>query len=193
MGINFSTSDRWIKGSSATQYQQNGATGRSTTSTQQNIGFYNGDTEHMRFDDYGTVTNVYGSPGTVMRKTEAGATPDQTRIPMTLTAGSLPTYNKRSNTAQKNSLLAFVCPVSGVYRFSLCALQGPNSVVSIKINDVRWWNGSHCVGLGLSYITQATEYMRTLTAGDYIQGESWNGGNVWGDNGWTTLTVNFVA
>jgi hypothetical protein len=193
MAINFATSDRWIKGSSATQYQQNGATSRSTSATYQNIGFYATNTEHIRFDDYGTVTNVYGSPGTTMRKTESGATGDQSRIPMTLTAGSLPSYDKRSNTTTKNSQLAFVAPVTGVYRFSLCALQGPNSVVSIKVNDTRWWNGTHCVALGLSYLTQSTEYMRNLTAGDYIQGESWNGGNVWGDNGWTTLTVNFVA
>lgn len=193
MGINFSTSNRWIKSSSATWYQQNGGSGRSAASTQQNIGFYNDTTEHMRFDDYGTVTNVYGAPAMVMRKTEGGATPDQNPIPMTLTNGGLPTINVRGNNSSRAGQLSFLAPVTGTYRISISTLQGPNSIVSLIVNGGQWWNGTHVVGMGISYLTQASEYLRDLSAGDHVQAYSWNGGNVWGDNGWTTLTVNFVA
>jgi hypothetical protein len=47
--------------------------------------------------------------------------------------------------------------------------------------------------MGVNYLTQAAEYIRGLNAGDQVQAFSWNGGNVWGDNGWTTLTVNYVG
>ncbi len=193
MAINFSTSDRWIKSSSNTWYQQNGGSGRSAASTQQNVGFYNGNTEHIRFDDYGTVTNVYGAPAMVMRKTQGGATSDQNPIPMTLTNGGLPSYDVRGNQSSRAGQLSFLAPVTGTYRISTACLQGPNSIVGLLINGGGWWNGTHTVAMGVSYLTQASEYLRDLNAGDHVQAYSWNGGNVWGDNGWTTLTVNFVA
>jgi hypothetical protein len=193
MAINFSTSNRWIRSGSAVNHQQNGATGRSTTVTTQNIGFYNDTTEHIRFDDYGIVTNVYGSPATVLRKTQGGSLGDQNPMPMSLTNGGLPTINVRNNVGTRAGQLAFIAPVSGTYRISISTLQGPNSVVSLLVNGTQWYNGSHIVGLGTSYLTQSAEYIRPLSAGDQVQAYSWNGGNVWGDNGWTTLTINYVG
>lgn len=194
MAISFETSNRWIRASSATWHQQNGATSRSVSSSMSNIGFYNDTTEHLRFDDYGTVTNAFGSPAAVMRKTQAGNTGNQNPIPLTLTNGGLPSYDVRSNTAVRNGQLSFVCPVTGIYRISISALHAPNTVVQLIYNGGAWYNGIHCVGLGLAYLTQAAEYLRPLNAGDFIQGLSSNGTTgVWGDNGWLTITVNFVA
>ena len=193
MGINFENSNRWIRAGSAANFYQNGATSRSTSTTTQNIGFYNDTTEHIRFDDYGTVTNVFGSPAIVMRKTEGGSTGDQNPIPMTLTNGGLPSYDVRNNSGTRAGQRSFVAPVTGAYRMSISTLQGPNSVVSLIVNGSQWWNGTHVVGMGISYLTQASEYIRTLSAGDQVQAYSWNGGNVWGDNGWTTLTVSFIG
>lgn len=192
MAISFSTSNRWIKGSSATNYLQNGATSRSTTSVQNNIGFYNDTTEHIRFDDAGIVSNIYGAPAIVLRKTEAGTTSNQNPIPLTLTNGSLPSYDVRNNVGTRTSQACFTAPVSGDYRISICALQ-LNSVVGVLVNGARWYNGTHCVGLGLSYLTMAAEYIRTLSAGDQVQVESWNSGIVYGDSGWLTLTVHFLS
>jgi hypothetical protein len=193
MAINFENSNRWIRAGSSNNFYQNGATSRSAATSTQNLGFYNDTTEHIRFDDYGTVTNVFGSPAMVMRKTEGGATSDQNPIPMTLTNGGLPSYDVRNNQGTRSGRLCFTAPVTGAYRMSVSTLQGPNSVVSLLVNGGQWWNGTHVVGLGISYITQASEYIRTLDAGDQVQCYSWNGGNVWGDNGWTTLTVSFIG
>lgn len=193
MAINFENSNRWIRASSSNNFYQNGATGRSVAAATQNLGFYNNTTEHIRFDDYGTVTNVFGSPAINMRKSEAGATGDQNPIPMTITSGSLPTFDVRNNSGTRAGQRAFNAPVTGAYRMSIATLQGPNSVVSLLVNGAQWFNGTHVVGMGLSYLTQASEYIRTLNAGDQVQAFSWNGGNVWGDNGWTTLTVSFIG
>jgi hypothetical protein len=193
MGINFENSNRWIRAGNAANFYQNGGTGRSTSVTTENIGFYNDTTEHIRFDDYGTVTNVFGSPAIAMRKSEGGATGDQNPIPMTITSGSLPTVDVRSNSGTRAGQRSFVAPVTGAYRMSISTLQGPNSVVTLLVNGGGWWNGTHVVGMGISYLTQASEYIRTLDAGDQVQAYSWNGGSVWGDNGWTTLTVSFVG
>jgi len=193
MAINFSTNDRWIRSSSATNFQQNGATSRTTPVTTQSVGFYNGTTEHIRFDDYGIVTNIFGAPGIVLRKTEGGATPNQNPVPTTLTNGGLPSYDVRGNIGSRGGQNSFLVPVTGHYRITHANLQSPNSVVSVLINGGQWYNGTHCVGLGLGYVTQACEYIRPLSAGDHVQIYSWNGGNVWGDNGWTTLTVTFLC
>jgi len=193
MAINFSNSNRWIRAGSANNFYQNGATSRSTSTSTQNLGFYDGSTEHIRFDDYGIVTNVFGTPATVMRKTQAGSTSNQNPMPMTLTHGSLPTIDVRSNTGTRAGQLCFTAPVTGAYRMSVSTLQGPNSMVSLLVNGTQWWSGTHVVGLGLSYLTLASEYIRTLSAGDQVQCFSHNGGNVWGDNGWTTLTVSFIG
>jgi hypothetical protein len=193
MAINFENSNRWIRAGSASNFYQNGATGRSTSATTQNLGFYNDTTEHIRFDNYGIVTNVFGSPAINMRKSEGGAAGDQNPIPMTITSGSLPTVDVRNNSGTRAGQRAFNAPVTGAYRMSISTLQGPNSVVSLLVNGGQWWNGTHVVGMGISYLTQASEYIRTLNAGDQIQAFSWNGGNVWGDNGWTTLTVSFIG
>lgn len=192
MAINFSNSNRWIRSSSATNYLQNGATSQSALSTQNNLGFYNDTTEHLRFDNAGIFTNAYGAPAIVLRKTEAGTTSNQNPIPLTKTAGSLPTYDVRTNIGTRTSQASFLAPVAGSYKISICSLQ-LNSVVGILINGTRWYNGNHIVGLGVSYATMACEYIRTLAAGDHVQVESWNSGIVYGDNGWLTLTVHFLS
>lgn len=193
MAINFSTNDRWIRSGSATNYYQNGGTSQSTTATTQNISFWSSTDEHIRFDDYGIVSNVWGMPGIVMRKTQGGNTPDQNPIPTTITYGSLPSYDNRSNASTRGGQTSFLVPVTGHYRITISSLHGPNSVVTPLINGGQWYNGIHMVGLGLSYITQGCEWVRPLSAGDHVQFYSWNGGIVWGDNGWLTITVNFVS
>lgn len=194
MAISFETSNRWIRAGSATWHQQNGASGRSVSSGMSNIGFYNDALEHIRFDDYGTVTNVFGSPATVLRKTQSGNTGNQNPIPMTLTAGTLPTINVRSNVGSRSGQNSFLCPLTGIYRISVSSLHAPNTVVQILINGGGFYNGIHVVGMGISYLTQAVELIRSLNAGDHVQLQSYNGASgVWGDNGWLTLTVSFVA
>jgi hypothetical protein len=192
VAINFASSDRWIRASSSTNYAQNGATSQSTAYGTSNIGFYNNTTEHLRFGDDGIFSNVYGGPAIVLRKTEAGTTSNQNPIPLSITYGSLPTYDVRNNVGTRSSQLCFTAPVSGAYRITICSLQ-LNAVVNVLVNGARWYNGNHCVGLGLSYATQASEYIRTLTAGDQVSVESWNAGIVYGDNGWLTLTVHHLA
>jgi hypothetical protein len=192
MAINFSNSNRWIRGSSATNFVQNGATGQSTSSSQVNLGFYNDTTEHLRFDNAGIFTNVYGAPAIVLRKTEAGATSNQNPIPLTTTGAGLPGYDVRTNLGTRTSQASFLAPVTGSYKISISSLQ-LTSVVGILINGARWYNGNHIVGLGVSYATMACEYIRTLAAGDHVQVESWNGGIVYGDSGWLTLTVHFLS
>ena len=137
MAINFSTSDRWIKGSSATNYYQNGATSINTSASTANIGFYDStvsNVEHMRFDDYGIVTNVYGSPALVLRKTEAGNTGNQNPLPLTKTYGSLPTIDVRTNVGTRSSQLCFTAPITGTYRWSCSALMGGGAVVTGLLN-----------------------------------------------------------
>ena len=195
MAINFSTNDRWIKGSSATNYYQNAATSITTPLSTSNIGFYDstaGNVEHMRFDDYGIVTNVYGSPATVLRRTGAGNPGNQNPIPMVLTYGSLPTVDVRSNVGTRTSQPCFTVPITGTYRWSCSALMAPPAVVSGLLNGGQYYNGIHVVTVTISYITQSWELIVNLTAGDQLQVYSWNGGNVWGDNGWTTMTVSFI-
>jgi hypothetical protein len=193
MAINFENSNRWIRAGSSNNFYQNGAVGRSTSSSTQNVGFYNDTTEHIRFDDAGIVTNVYGTPAIVLRKTQAGNTPNQNPIPLTLTAGTLPSYDVRGNIGTRAGQSCFTAPTTGVYRMSISALQAPNAVVSLLINGTQIYNGTHLVGLGASYLTMASEYIFNLNAGDQVQCFSWNGGFVWGDNGWLTLTVSFVG
>jgi hypothetical protein len=195
MAINFSTSDRWIKGSSATNYYQNGTTSITTGASTSNIGFYDStasNVEHMRFDDYGIVTNVYGSPAIVLRKTEGGATGNQNPIPTTKTYGSLPTIDVRTNVGTRASQLCFTAPVTGTYRWSCCALMGGNAIVTGLLNGGSWYEGIHVVSSEISYLTQAWEMIINLSAGDQLQVYSRNGGNVWGDNGWTTMTASFI-
>ena len=194
MAINFEGgNNRWIKAGSSNNFYQNGAVGRSVSSSVQNIGLYNDTTEHIRFDDAGIVTNVYGSPAIVLRKTEAGNTGNQNPMPLTITYGALPTCDVRGNVGTRAGQLCFTAPISGAYRMSISALQAPPSVVTLLVNGVQWWNGTHVVGMGISYLTMASENIRNLIAGDQVQCYSWNGGNVWGDNGWTTLTVSFIG
>ncbi len=193
MAINFENSNRWIKAGSSNNFYQNGAVGRSTSSSVQNIGLYNDTVEHIRFDNYGIVTNAYGSPAIVLRKTEAGSTSNQNPMPLTITAGSLPTYDVRGNVGTRAAQLCFTAPTTGAYRMSISSLQIPASVVSLLVNGVQWWNGTHVVTMGITYLTMSSEYIRTLTAGDQVQCFSWNSGGVYGDNGWTTLTVSFIG
>lgn len=194
MAINFENGNNvWIRAGSSNNFYQNAAIGRSTSSSAPNIGLYNNTTEHIRFDDSGIVTNVYGSPAIVLRKTQGGSTGDQNPMPLTITYGDLPTYDVRGNVGTRAGQLCFTAPTTGAYRMSISALQLPTSVVSLLVNGVQWWNGQHVVALGITYLTLSSEYIRTLNAGDQVQCYSWAGGGVYGDNGWTTLTVSFIG
>lgn len=185
MAINFS-GDYSIKGSSATLYGQNGATSDSAPGTYNNIGFYSGSTEHIRFDDYGIVTNVWGSPGFMMRKTESGTTPNQNPIPMTVS------YDVRGNVGTRGAQPCFTAPLTGMYRVSISQLSSHPAIISIIVNGGAAFNCNHMTGLGVSYIAMTSEIIYRLTAGDQVQAYSWNNGGVWGD-GWGTLTCSFLG
>jgi len=70
----------------------------------------------------------------------------------------------------------YVIPVAGWYRVSVTGLIRNNAVLNPRVNGSRWFNGVHTVQS--CYTTCTVEFVRNCVAGDFIDVESWNGGNV---------------
>jgi hypothetical protein len=102
-------------------------------------------------------------------------------IPMTVQLDTAAAFNSGSS--------AFVAPVVGYYRVTWGGLQLPATVISLQLNGVRAYNGTHVVGGTYTTMTQTVIVQRNV--GDTIQVEGWNGGGYYRD--WFEWTVEFIG
>jgi len=156
------------------------------------LSLFNGATELYRWSEARVHSNVRQAPSLLVSKNAATTTSNEYPF-------QYDTVYRDTANGWNNSLRRYTIPVSGWYRVYYTSLIIPNAVLDLRVNGSRIFQGDGYSGglhtnasSDVSYESHALEYMRNFTSGDFIEGEAWNGGGVYG-YAWTYLGVDFVG